>query len=126
MRVFMTKSFRRFQRKERIADAALCEAVRRAERRLVDADLGHGLIKQRVARLGEGRRGGFRTVIAYRVGDRAVFLFGFAKSNQANLSRDDERDLKDYGALLLALDAGGIRKMLAGQELTEVHYGEQT
>ena len=106
MRVFRTKSFRRFQRKEGIADAALCEAVRRAERGLVDADLGHGLIKQRVARPGEGRRGGFRTVVAYRAGDRAVFLFGFAKSDQANLSQDDERDLKDYGALLLAVDAG--------------------
>ena len=74
---------------------------------------------------GEGRRGGFRTVIAYRVSDRAVFLFGFAKSDQANLSQDDERDLKDYGALLLALDAGGIGKMLAAKELTEVDYGEQ-
>lgn len=126
MRVFVTKSFRRFQRKERIADAALCEAVRRAARGLVDADLGGGLIKQRVSRPGEGRRGGFRTVIAYRVDDRAVFLFGFAKKDQANLSRDDERDLKDYGALLLALDAGGIGKMLAGQELTEVEYGNQT
>jgi hypothetical protein len=48
------------------------------------------------------------------------------KKDQANLSRDDERDLKDYGALLLALDAGGIGKMLAGQELTEVEYGNQT
>ena len=125
MRVFRTKSFGRFQRKEGIADAALCEAVRRAECGLVDADLGHGLIKQRVARPGEGRRGGFRTVIAYRVSDRAVLLFGFAKSDQANLSQDDERDLKDYGALLLALDAGGIGKMLAAKELTEVDYGEQ-
>jgi hypothetical protein len=126
LRVFRTKSFRRFQRKEGIRNAALCEAVRRAERGLVDADLGHGLIKQRVARPGEGRRGGFRTVIAYSVSNPAVFLFGFAKSDRANLSPDDERDLKDYGALLTALDAGGIDKMLAGQELTEVDYGEQT
>ena len=55
-----------------------------------------------------------------------MFLFGFAKKDQANLSRDDERDLKDYGALLLALDAGGIGKMLAAQELTELEYGNQT
>jgi hypothetical protein len=122
----MTKNFRRFRRKQGIADAALWEAVYRVERGLVDANLGGGLIKQRVSRPGEGRRGGFRTVIAYRVGDRAVFLFGFAKSDQANLSREDERDLKDYGALLLALDAGGIRKMLAEQELTELDYGNQT
>jgi hypothetical protein len=56
----------------------------------------------------------------------AVFLFGFAKSDQANLSKADERDLKDYGALLLALDARGIDTMIAGHELTEVTYGEET
>jgi hypothetical protein len=91
---------------------------------LVGADLGHGLIKQRVARPGEGRSGGFRTVIAYRVGARAFFLFGFAKSDQANLSKADERDLKDFGALLLALDARGIETMIAGDELTEVAFDE--
>lgn len=125
MRIFRTKSFRRFQRKEGIGDRSLSEAINRAERGLIDADLAHGLIKQRVARPGEGRRGGFRTVIAYRIGERAVFLFGFAKSDQANLSKADERDLKDYGALLLALDARGIDAMIAGHELTEVTYGEE-
>ena len=124
MRIFKTKSFRRFQRKERISDRSLSDAIGRAERGLVDADLGHGLIKQRVARPGEGRSGGFRTVIAYRVGARAFFLFGFAKSDQANLSKADERDLKDFGALLLALDARGIETMIAGDELTEVAFDE--
>ncbi|HYB55232.1 MAG TPA: type II toxin-antitoxin system RelE/ParE family toxin [Alphaproteobacteria bacterium] len=125
MRVFKTKSFRRFQRKEGIDDAALCEAIWRAEHGLVDADLGHGLIKQRLARPGEGRRGGYRTVVAYRTGERAVFLFGFAKSDQSNLSMADVRDLKDYGALLLALDTRGIEAMIAGRELTEVAYDEE-
>jgi len=74
---------------------------------------------------GGGRRGGFRTVVAYRVGERAVFIFGFAKSDQANLSKADERDLKDFGALLLALDARGIETMIAGNELAEVKYDEK-
>ena len=125
LQVFRTKSFRRFQRKEGISDGSLSEAISRAERGLVDADLGHGLIKQRVARPGEGRRGGFRTVVAHRIGERAVFMFGFAKSDQANLSKADESDLKAYGALLLALDARGINTMIAGHELTEVTYDEK-
>jgi len=125
LRVFATKSFRRFQRKEGISDGSLSEAIKRAERGLIDADLGRGLIKQRVARPGEGRRGGLRTVIAYRIGERAVFIFGFAKSDQANLSKADESDLKDYGALLLALDARGIDTMIAGRELTEVTCDEK-
>jgi hypothetical protein len=126
LRVLRTKNFARFQRKERIDDATLCEAVSRAEHGLIDADLGHSLIKQRVARHGEGKRGGYRTIIAYRAGDCSVFLYGFAKNKQANISKDDERDLKDYGAMILALDARGIEIMIRGNELMEVEYhGEE-
>ena len=66
MRVFKTKGFARFARRERISDANLGEAVRRAERGLVDADLGGGVIKQRVARPGQGKSGGYRVLVAYR------------------------------------------------------------
>ncbi len=120
LRIFRTKHFARFQRKERIDDAALCDAICRAERGLIDADLGHGLIKQRVARRAEGKSGGYRTIIAYRAGIRSVFLYGFAKNRQANISKEDERDLKDYGAMILVLDARGIEIMLRGTELTEL------
>ena len=75
----------RFQRKERIADAALIEAIRLAESGLVDADLGGGLIKQRIARLGQGKRGGYRTLIAFRQKDRA-FLFSVLPRTSAAIS----------------------------------------
>jgi hypothetical protein len=84
VRVFKTRLFARFAVRERIADASLMEAIERAERGLVDADLGGGVVKQRVARQGQGRRGGYRTLVAYRSGDFAVFLFGFAKSDRDN------------------------------------------
>jgi len=119
-RVYKTKAFGRYQRREKIADEALCEAVDRAERGLIDAVLGQGLVKQRVARPGQGRSGGFRTIIAYRSGERAVFLYGFAKSRKANIDDDDLRDLADFGALLLGLDDDGIEAMLAGDELKDV------
>lgn len=119
-RLFKTKAFGRFQRRERIADEMLCEAVARAERGLVDADLGHGLIKQRVARRGQGRSGGFRTIIAYRSGHRAVFLHGFAKNRTANIADDDLRDLAAFGSLLLAMSDDGIEAMIVGDELREV------
>jgi len=72
MQVFKTRWFGRFARQERIADAGLREAIERAKRGLVDADLGGGLIKQRVARQGRGRSGGYRALIAYRLGRRRV------------------------------------------------------
>lgn len=120
MRVYRSKAFGKFQRRECIGDDALCEAITRAERGLVDADLGQGLIKQRVARPGQGRSGGFRTIVAYRTKTRAVFLYGFAKNRTANIADDDLRDLADYGALLLGLSDKNIEAMVTGDELKEV------
>ena len=71
LRVFATRVFARFASKERLDDKRLCEAIARAERGLVDADLGGNLIKQRVARPGGGRSGGYRMVIAYRASQRS-------------------------------------------------------
>lgn len=103
LRIFVTKHFDRYARKAEVSDQALVDAVMRAERGLVDAQLGGLMIKQRIARRGQGRSGGYRTVIVYRKGDLAVFIFAFAKSDQANLS-DRElislQGLADYFASL--------------------------
>jgi hypothetical protein len=97
-RIFKNGWFERFARKERLADSALIEAILRAERGLVDADLGGGVIKQRVASTGQGRSGGYRTLILFRQGDRAIFAFGFAKSRQANISQADLAVLRQAAA----------------------------
>ncbi len=125
MRVFKTKWFRRFARHERIADAMLCEAVARAERGLIDADLGGGVIKQRVARRGQGRSGGHRNMIVYRSGDRAVFVFGFGKNDRENLEPDELADLKTTAELLLGYDADELDKAVDNQELWEVLCNDQ-
>jgi hypothetical protein len=125
MRVYKIKGFARFQRGECIADRALVEALLAAERGLVDADLGGGLIKQRVARPGQGKSGGFRTLIAYRRGERAVFLFGFAKNERANIDDDELEEWRYVGRLYLALDERKIEAAITAQELTEVRYGEK-
>jgi len=59
MRVFKTKPFARFASREGITDEELCEAVYQAERGLIDADLGGGVIKQRLAREGQGKSADF-------------------------------------------------------------------
>jgi hypothetical protein len=71
------------------------EAVKRARRGLVDADLGGGVIKQRIARPGQGRSGGYRVLMAYRRGVRGVFLYGFAKSERANIEDDELATARD-------------------------------
>jgi hypothetical protein len=104
VRIFKTKWFIRFARRERIKDRDLSEAIARAGRGLVDADMGGGVIKQRVARAGQGRSGGYRTVIAYRSGDRAVFLYGFAKSERDNIGADELTTFKELAAAWLKAD----------------------
>src|SRR5271163_187472 len=125
VRVYKLKAFARFQRRERITDGALSKAVQSAERGLVGADLGGGLIKQRIARLGQGKSGGYRTVIAYRRGNLAVFLYGFAKNERANLDDDELTDWQRVGRGYLGLDDDELKAAVAAGELTEVSYGDE-
>ena len=120
MRVFQTREFVPFARKERIGDDRLCEAVDRAERGLIDADLGGGVIKQRVARPGQGSSRGYRTIIAFRSADRSVFMYGFAKSGKANLTGNELSVYRKLAALFLAANAGNLITLIAGGELSEV------
>ena len=125
MRVYKVRVFARFQRRERIADAALARAVRDAEAGLIDADLGGGLIKQRVARPGQGKRGGYRTVIVYRRGALAVFLLGFAKNERANIDDDELEDLRGQARAFLQFGEDQIEAALLEEDLTEVSYEQE-
>lgn len=120
MRIFKNVWFRKFARRENISDAALCDAVARARAGLIDADLGGGLIKQRVARPGAGRSGGYRTLILFRADRRAVFAFGFAKNDRANLNEEEEAAFKKAAKLVLAFSEARMDAELKTGRLTEV------
>lgn len=122
MRIFKVKALARFARRERIGDANLCEAIEQAGRGLVDADLGGGLIKQRVARHGQGKSGGYRMLIAFRSKERAIFLFGFAKNELDNIDDDQLETLREAAALWLAADARKIEQAVEDGLLIEVRY----
>jgi hypothetical protein len=124
VRIYKVKVFARFQRKEGITDETLVKAVRNADAGLIEADLGGGLIKQRVARPGAGKRAGYRTVIAFRRRERAVFLYGFAKSARANIDTDELATLRRRGAGLLNAPETALEPMIVDDELIEVDYGE--
>lgn len=113
MRIFKIKWFIRFARRERIKDADLVEAIERAGRGLIDADLGGGLIKQRIARPGQGRSGGFRTVIAYQARNRAVFIYGFAKSERDNIEDDELEGLREIAAAWFKADTDALARQVS-------------
>lgn len=125
MRLFKNKWVARFARREKITDASLREAVFRAERGLIDADLGGDVIKQRVARTGRGRSGGYRLLLAFRPTDRAVFMLGFAKSDRDNITQDELESLKRVAALWLAADADQIETAITDGALVEVKYEDE-
>ena len=105
-----------------MGDAALWDAIDRAERGLIDADLGGGVIKQRVARPGEGKSGGYRTLILFRQGDRAVFAFGFAKNAQANISKADLAMLRKASTETLGWSEVELDRLVGSGVLVEVEY----
>lgn len=124
MRIFKNRWFEKFARKQDIGDQVLREAVERVGRGLIDADLGGGVIKQRVARKGEGSSGGYRTIILFRAEDRAIFVFGFVKSSQASLTPGDLANFRKIAKPMLALSAAELDEKVASGSLTEVDDDE--
>ncbi len=102
MRVFKTKPFRQWASKEGLADADLCNAIDEMERGLIDAKLGGHVFKKRVPTQGRGKSGGLRTLLAFKHEDKAIFMYGFAKSRRANIKDDELKALKQYAKEVLA------------------------
>lgn len=120
MRVFKSRWFERFTRKEGIDDAALRDAVARAERGQIDADLGGEVIKQRIARPGQGKSKGYRAIILFRRGTKAFFMYGFSKSQRANIDDDETRQFKEAAKHVLALTDRQLDELLKRGDFVEV------
>ena len=112
MRIYKNKWFTRFARKEHISAARLRQAVEDAEAGKIDADYGGGVIKQRIARPGEGKSGGYRTVILYRRGGKAFFVYGFPKSERDNITGVEERAFKELAKLVFGLSDEDLAKLV--------------
>lgn len=125
VRVFKNAWFERFARKQGITDESLLDAIKRAEQGLIDADLGAGVIKQRIARSGQGKSGGFRTIILYRTTERAFFIYGFAKSDRANITINEEVTFKKAAGYVLGLSEAHLKDLINKGHFSEVQNGEE-
>ncbi|RWI71281.1 type II toxin-antitoxin system RelE/ParE family toxin [Mesorhizobium sp.] len=120
MTVFATKEFARFARKSRLSADRLLQAAAEVMDGRYDADLGGGVFKQRVAREGGGKSGGFRTIVVFRTGDHSFFVHGFAKSDKANVSAKELKALRQLAGVLLGFSEEELRIARAAGELIEV------
>jgi len=120
MAVYKTRWFDRWARREGLAASNLCAAVHEMTRGLIDADLGGGLVKKRIGRPGQGKSGGYRTLVATNKGSRWVFVFGFPKNERGNIDKDETEALKKLAAHLLSLTPQAVGKAERAGELIEV------
>lgn len=120
MRIFKSKRFGKFATREGIDDSKLRAAVREAEACQIDADYGGGVIKQRIARAGEGKSGGYRSVILYRRGDKAFFVYGFPKNERENIAPVEVRAFKELAKITLAFSDHAILRLVERGEFIEV------
>jgi hypothetical protein len=125
MAIYKTRWFERWARKQGLTTPSLCAAVLEMKAGLYEADLGSGLLKKRIARPGQGKSGGFRTLVATNKVSRWVFVFGFPKNERSNIDKDEEEALKKLAAHLLSLTTQAIGKAQRDGELMEVDCDAQ-
>lgn len=125
MEIYKNRWFNRWARKQGLTSSSLCTAVREMTAGLYDADLGGGLLKKRIAKSGQGKSGGFRTLVATNKGARWVFVFGFPKNERSNIDKDEEQALKILAAHLMSLTAQALDQAQRAGELTEVDCDAQ-
>jgi len=85
MKIFKHRCFQQWLKSESLTDEALKKAVDEIERGLNDGNLGSGLYKKRIAMVGKGKRGSYRTLLAFQQTEKTFFVYGFAKNMKANI-----------------------------------------
>jgi hypothetical protein len=124
LRVIKTKDFKKWSKHEKLSDQSLSKAISEIEAGLIDAHLGGGLIKKRVAIGSSGKSGGVRTIIAYQKGQKAFFIYGFKKNEMSNISDIELRALRRLGEVLIGLSDLEINQAILIDQLFEVNYEE--
>jgi hypothetical protein len=124
-RVFVTRNFSRWWRKTELTQAALCLAVAEMEKSLIDAELGGGVVKKRVALPGRGKSGSARILLATNRSNRWFFLFGFEKNERANISPGELQALKVIAHDLLGLTSAELDRQVARGVLEEICHADK-
>lgn len=124
MQVFKTRAFARWAGTDGLGDAALASAVAEMERGLIDAHLVGQVVKKRVALPGRGKRGGARTLLAFKQGEKAFFVYGFAKNERSNISDKELKALKLLAKELLNYPAASLTKAIKAGELIEIEVDD--
>lgn len=120
VRIFQSRWFKRFTEEEGIGNSALAGAVARAEAGQIYADLGGEVIKQRIGRASQGESKDFRTIVLFRRGARAFFVYGFSKSQRADIDKDELALFKEAAQIVLGLTNAQLTKRMGNGDFVEL------
>ena len=124
MRIFVTREFSRSVMNADLNEADLVNAAMEMNEGLWEASLGGKVYKKRVALAGRGKRGGARTLVAFRRGDRVFFMYGFAKNQRTNITPKEKQALKRMARELLSYELRQLNAALAHGQLIEIEANE--
>lgn len=126
MRIFKGNDFAKWAKKNKISDESLVIAVDEISKGLIDANLGGGVLKKRVSIANRGKRGGARTILAFRLEGISIFMYGYAKNEKSNLTSHEEKALKTLAKIYLSLSNKELDVVVSKGELVEIKTkGEQ-
>lgn len=120
MRIFKNKAFHKWTREQSLSNSILVKAINEIEQGLYEANLGGGIYKKRIPLRGKGKRGGARTIVAYKKNKRAIFIYGFSKNKKDTLTSTEEDALKKLADLYFAYSNEELEKAIYEDMLIEV------
>lgn len=121
MKIYKHRHFQQWMKSQILTDQTLKEAIIELETGLHDDNLGGGLYKKRIAMPGKGKRGGYRTLLAFKQGHRAFFVYGYAKNVKDNINEKEREVYKQLAKSLLNLDETALANMIKFGSLIEVN-----
>jgi hypothetical protein len=124
MSLYKTRPFSRSAKKIGISDSALKAAVDEMRKGIIHAALGGNVYKQRAVLDGRGKRGGSRIIVAANLLDRWIFVYCYSKSDQDNISRDEETAFKEFARVYLNLTDQVIQTAVERGILEVLHDDE--
>jgi hypothetical protein len=122
MSIYKNKSFTQWAAKLGIKDSDLIRTIAEMTRGLCGANLGGNVYKKRISIHSRGKSAGVRTIIAFKLNDKAFFIYGFSKNKLVNITKKEEEALKYLAKIYFSYDDVQIRKAIKLGELSEVKY----
>ncbi|MCL2101660.1 MAG: type II toxin-antitoxin system RelE/ParE family toxin [Fibromonadales bacterium] len=123
MAAYQTKLFKKWNKKNRIPDEKLLDAIKSIDSGSGIVNYGEGLHKVRIAK-DKGKSSGYRTIIVHKKGFRSFVVYGFEKNEKANISDNEKTFLKNYGMSLLNSTEKEIEEMLENGEIFKMESSQ--